>query len=103
VASDHDEILRLRDRLHELDGTVAGLVYRQRTLEAGVERLGVDVRALTAAVAELSNADKIAQAVTAAVRNDRKHTFTIWQKIAAALVTLIVAAPSVSHIVGWLP
>lgn len=77
---DHAEILRLRNRVHKLAGTVTALGYRVDELEK-----------LEPAINEVLLAQRVAAGVRQALEESSSGRFTLWQKlgIGAAIATSI--------------
>lgn len=110
--SDHEEILRIRERLHEAQGSLGGLVNSQRDVHRRVTDLQRELRELRRELVDLiaelrkkvdrmSQADELAAKVTEALDEQRKHVFTTAQKVVGAVAGLIMLVPSLAIIVTW--
>lgn len=99
--TDHDEILRLRERYHELANILTRLDLGQREALRQLSTLERQQRALTKRLDGMTHADEIVSAVAAAVRQDRRNLFSWPRKIAGGILVVIMAAPALSHIAGW--
>jgi hypothetical protein len=93
-----DEILRLRDRVHRVEGDVRGLAIHVREFEEWRRRIDP-------VVAEMREADRIADAVAQRMTQDRARMFTdaqVWAGIAAAGVAAVALVCQVLSSVGVL-
>lgn len=79
--SEHDELLRLRDRTHKLEKSVAALELLYRTL-------GTRVTTLEGQVAPLVDEDRIAEQVTLRLKARRAQLFSWPVKLGAAVAAL---------------
>lgn len=101
MTPDHDEILRIRERLHKLAADVGAINYRQQ--DGDRWRRGVDrqIARLQRKVDSMSHADEIASKVTEALQAQRAGNFSTLQKVVGAIVAIIALAPSIHLIAGW--
>lgn len=91
MIDDHEEILRLRQRLHDLANTVTTIELRVAGVQKKCDALEVDVAAMM-------EEDKIAAAVAARLRRDRSAMFSFPIKLAAFLVALSAVADFVLRV-----
>lgn len=89
---DHSELLRLRDRVHQLEGTVAGNRFIVDDLREWRAEVRKELELMQQAVNRLSTADEIAEKVSQRVRNDRAFAFTWLQKTGAFVLSCLVVA-----------
>lgn len=112
TTSDHEEIIRLRDRVHDLEGTVRGLDMGQKAMREGMGELRDQIRdtgrelhaemmAIQQTVNDMVSADKIAVAVTAAARRERRRFWTAGRTALAAVASLVLLTPSLHLLWGW--
>jgi hypothetical protein len=93
--SDHEEILRLRDRMHSATTRLAALELNQQAL--------LDWRKeVSAIVDELRESDRIAEAVAKRLKEQNTLTFTKWQARIAAAAVLVTAIVGTTDILGHL-
>jgi hypothetical protein len=85
---DRAELLRLRDRVHRLAGSSAGLLVRVEALEAWQQHYGPVIETML-------RSDEIAAGVAEALRKRGSAQFTLWQKLAA----LVVAASALAGVI----
>jgi hypothetical protein len=85
---DRAELLRLRDRVHKLGGSFAGVLQRLRAVEAWQRRYGPVIETM-------SRSDEIAAGVAEELRRRGSAQFTLWQKLAA----LVVAASALAGVI----
>lgn len=83
-ASDHfeRELLRLRDRVHKIEGTLRAVELFKSELRGIAHDVGVlegELRDLAAVVSNLAKADEIADAVALRIGERRQDQFTHWQ------------------------
>lgn len=87
--ADHDELVRVRQRVHAMRSTLAALAFRVRTLE---EWRGDHTREADAAFAklqELVQQDETAKAIAFALRHRGRVELT-WVQRASALVIFVL-------------
>lgn len=92
---------RLGDR--SLSDRVTGLEYRTRDLGRGLGELRDEVRHIREVVDGMTEAEKIATAVTAALRADRHRWFGSFpRRVLAALASGLLLIPAVHDLAGWI-
>lgn len=103
MANDHEEIIRLRDRVHAIANAVTGLTGRVDRLDERLKALDQDVRGhvieYEAKVEALILSDEMAKAATAALEAARAISEARWtwrQKLLAAACGLVAAICTVS-------
>lgn len=108
MATDHDEILRLRERVDKLTEKCLGIGYMTDSHARGIGYLRDEIRkaqdqleGLEDKVAGMNHAEQIAAAVTAALKQSQRARWTIWQKTASAALVLLVALPTVVQVTHW--
>jgi hypothetical protein len=92
---DRAELLRLRDRVHKLAGTSAGLLERLRAVEAWQRDYGPVIDAM-------QRSDEIAAGVAEELRRRGSAQFTFWQKLAGAVVAASALAGVILQAVAHL-
>jgi predicted RNase H-like nuclease (RuvC/YqgF family) len=95
VSTDAEQILRLRDR-------VGSLEHNDRELWRTLRRLEKSHGQLVELVDNMSEAEKIANAVTSAIRADRRRRFTLPRRLAGAGAAAILLVPALHDLVIWL-
>lgn len=107
--TDHDEILRSRLRCDELEKTVLGLDYLQKSQGRGIgglrdelRRTQTELRDLAEKVSNMSHTEQIAEAVTFAIRADRKERWSTGQRIATGGFAIILGVPTVVQVIAWI-
>jgi len=105
--SDHDELIRIRDRFHEFSTETTrqllALDWRAGDHERALGSFRDELRALQAVVDGMTHAEEIAAAVTTALRSDRRRWFNGWRRLGTVLASLVLLVPAVHDLVGWLP
>lgn len=96
------ELLRLRNKVHTLEKQVwaAAGVGREHTRVLG--ELRDELHELTARVEDMTEAEKIQNAVAAGIRADRRRRFTIPRRLAGAVAAAILIVPAVHDLVSWI-
>lgn len=85
---DHDEILRLRDRIHDIDASIVAFRLLIDDLREWRAQARVQLE-------DLVKADDVAEAVTERMRKDRTLGLTFVQKACAFVVGGVVLADAV--------
>lgn len=108
MATDHDEILRLRDRVDTLTQKVIGLEYLTGSQGKGIGYLRDEIRSaqmqlegLEDKVAGMNHAEQIAAAVTAALRQSQRSRWTTWQKVGTGAFAALLGVPTIVEIARW--
>lgn len=99
---DDAELLRLRNRFHDLEKQVWAAAGVDAELARKLTDLRDRVDTLTRRVDGVTKADEIAHAVTTAIRADRRRRFTIPRRLAGAGVALILLVPALHDLTGWI-
>lgn len=102
AGSNAQEIFRLRDRQGKQERELAGFDYRLRDLARGLGELRDQVHELREQVDGMTEAEKIATAVAAAMRQDRRRWFNGYRRAGAAAAAVVVLIPAVHDAVSWL-
>lgn len=79
---DHDEILRLRERLHSMESDLLGLKFQTSDLREWRAEARGQLAALRKEMDGVMTADEIADAVA----RRRANAWTLWQKLGAGCV-----------------
>lgn len=94
-----DEILRLRDRAHDLANSLVAAQYQIATLNEWRRDIDAWKRDVEEQIDKIVKAEEIAEAVADRIRSDRSFQFTIVQKLAASLVGAVMVAGAVKALV----
>lgn len=107
--TDSDEILRLRARCDELDKRVWGFDYLTKSQGRGIGGLRDELRTLQAKLIDLekrvdgmTHSEQIADAVTSAIRADRKARWSISQRLATGSLAVLLAVPTAVQVAHWI-
>ena len=98
--SDHDEIIRLRERLHTVESTVIGIQYLVADLGKWRDEVRNRLDTLSEQLDNLVNADEIAQAVATRMRSTRTIHLTFVQKSVGLIAALTAIVASLKVLIG---
>lgn len=98
--SEHDEILRLRDRMHDVGGELAALHHQVSDLHRSRAELQRKLDELGEQVGRMARADDIADAVAARVNAANTLRLTTAQRLLGAAIGLTSLATALKVLVG---
>lgn len=103
------ELLRLRDKQHELEKQQWGTGALARELGRGLGELRDSVRglrddlaALEERVEGMTTADKIAAGVAQGIAHERRARWTLARKLVAAGAGTLLLVPALHDLIAWL-
>lgn len=93
------EILRLRDRAHDLANSLAAAHFQLSTLADWRRDIDAWKRDVEEQIDKMVKADEIADAVAARIRGDHQFRLTVTQKITGGLVVAVTVAGGVKALI----
>ena len=89
---EHEEILRLRDRLHHAESKLVGIEFMLNDLREWRAQARVQFEGFGVQLEGLVKADELADALAKKMRNERTFHLTIVEKVGAGLFALLLVA-----------
>lgn len=97
---DHDEILRLRDRLHKLEGGQASHTWQLEDLREWRAQARTQIDSNAKRIDRLVTKDEMEAAVTEQLRKDKGLVLTGVQKLAITVVGVATLADSIKGLLS---